>query len=96
MSADRGQTMWKICESCMPPGEGPGIWSTAASKEASGELARGGHLPAHPFIGPAVPHVQLRSFEITGGIPQTLPRLLELLKPSMEAQQAASEAAQSA
>ncbi|KAL4435036.1 hypothetical protein ABPG77_003861 [Micractinium sp. CCAP 211/92] len=36
---------------------------------------------------------KLLNFEITGGIPQTLPRLLDLLKPSMEAQQVAGEVA---
>ena len=36
---------------------------------------------------------QLLNFEITGGIPQTLPRLLELLKPRMEVAPAASQRA---
>jgi adenylate kinase len=44
---------------------------------------------------------KLLNFEITGGIPQTLPRLLEVLKPHMEVapaptQRAAAAAGQAA
>lgn len=53
---------------------------------------RGGRIALHLPL-PAAPCLPFCSFEITGGIPQTLPRLLDLLKPSMEAQQVASEAA---
>ncbi len=53
------------------------------------------HRPAHLALAVylAAPCLPFCSFEITGGIPQTLPRLLDLLKPSMEAQQVAGEVA---